>query len=269
MNSFSILTSVTKMYNEVVRAEVEKFSGGFPHEVFTDEDIQHLPEPVKQYFRKCGYLGKEKMMNAEVIYSDSYIKMAPDKKWMKLRTKQFNSVPEPMRASYMNARLWGIIPFEGRDFYGGGYGSMCGKLAKLFTVIHADEPEIAQSALIIILAEALLIPSYALKKYIEWSEVDSHTAKARLRSGGFDVCGIFNFNDAGEFVHFETNDRFYAIPGGGYKKVKYSIFVDRYRDMDGILIPTVVCAVWHLDEGDFEYWRGTISEIHYNVYRKY
>jgi hypothetical protein len=259
-------TSLEKTYQTEVNEEIQKWAGEVVYEIFTEEEIVGLPEPVRRYLRYCGYIGKEKMVNARVVWSDSYIKMSPGKKWMRLKTEQFNSVPEPMRAAYMKARLWGFIPFEGRDYYGGGNGSMRGKLIKLFTVINADDHEIAQSALITLFAETLFIPNYALQDYIEWIPVDSLTAAARLRHGGMDVSGLFFFNERGEFIRFETNDRYYTDPDGGYRKVKFSAVVDQYKENKGVLIPASVRAVWHLDEGDYEYWRGTISDINYNIH---
>ena len=47
--------------------------------------------------------------------------------------------------------------------------------------------------------------------------------------------------------------------------MKFSVAVDGYQDQGGMRVPTGVRAVWHLPEGEFEYWRGTIREIHFDV----
>ena len=266
MVAFTGCTSLKKTYNQEVRGEVEKYRDTIRYEVFTEEDIRHLPEPVRQYFRKCGYIGTEKMLNAEVVWSESYIKMAPDKKWMKLKTYQFNSIPEPMRAAYMKARLFGIFPFEGRDIYSGGYGNMHGRFVKMIKVFDEKGDELTTSALITLLAEVLFIPNYALQEYIEWMPIDDHTAKATIHHEGCTASGIFHFDDEGIFHIFESDDRYYMTPEGTYQKRKFSVYIDDYKEYNGVLIPVNVRAVWHLDKGEYEYWRGTISHIHYDIH---
>ncbi len=258
-------TSMQKKYDEERLSELEKHIDKINNELFTEDDIKNLPAPVQKYFRYCGYIGKEKMINAEVIWSDSYIKMNPDQDWMRLETYQFNSITEPFRIALMKAKMFGIIPFEGRDIYQNGYGSMLGKILNLITVVNADDKEIAQSALITILAEALLVPSYALQEYISWEAVNAFKAKGKIQHKEIEATGEFFFNEKGELITFESNDRYYNKPEGGYEKNKFSVSIGSYQDNGGVKIPTKVSVVWHLDTIDFEYWKGTIAAIDYNV----
>ena len=157
--------SMKNLYLSEVRKELTKYSNS-KKDVITDRDMVHLPEPVQKYFRHCGYLGKEKMINAEVEWKDVYIKMSANKKWMSLNCYQFNSVPEPSRIVYMKSSIFGIFPFEGRDKYQDGHGNMLIKLLKIIKVADAKGKEIDESALVTILAEALAVPTYALQDYI-------------------------------------------------------------------------------------------------------
>jgi len=258
--------SLEKTYRAEVSEEIQKWGGKFEPEVFTEEDLAELPPPVQKYFRRCGYIGKEKMINAEVVWSESYIKMAPDKKWMKLKTYQFNSVPEPMRAAYMKARMYGIFPFEGRDIYSDGNGNMHGRFMKMIKVFDEKGDELTTSALITLLAEVLFIPNYALQNYIEWSPLDDYTVQVSIRHEGRIASGVFHFDDEGLFHAFESDDRYYMTTDGTYQKRKFSVYIDDYKECNGVLIPVNVRAAWHLDEGEYEYWRGTISHIHYNIH---
>jgi hypothetical protein len=158
-----------------------------------------------------------------------------------------------------------VIPFEGRDIYENGHGHMYGKIANLITVFDEKEREIAQSALIIILAEALLVPGYALADYISWEPIDEHSAKARLVHKGIDVSGIFYFNDKGEMTRFETDDRYYMHPGKGNVLTKFSAEISDYKKQGDLIIPGSLMAIWHLESGRYEYWKGNISEVNYNI----
>ncbi len=255
--------SVKNTFEEDLTAYFQNFSG--TEKILTKEDIIHLPEPVQRYFEHCGFIGKPVPINAEVVWADSYIRMKPDRDWMKLKTIQFNSVEDPFRIAYMKARMFGIIPFDGRDVYHNGKGHMFGKVANLFTVFDEKEPEIAQSALIIILAEALLIPGYALAEYISWEPMDAYSAKARLLHKGIDVSGIFYFNETGEMIRFETGDRYYMHPEKGNVLTAFSAEIGNYKKQGDLIIPGSLKAVWHLEEGRYEYWKGEIMEVKYNI----
>lgn len=229
------------------------------------EDISHLPAPVQRYFEYCGFIGKPVPMNAEVVWAESFIRMRPDKAWMKLKTVQFNSVEEPFRIAYMKANMFGLIPFEGRDIYAKGQGHMYGKIANLITVFDEKQREIGQSALIIILAEALLVPGYALSDYIYWEPIDDNSARARITHNGYHVSGIFYFNDAGEMLRFESNDRYYLSPEKGNVLTKFIATVSDYKAQGDYVVPGKLIAAWQLDSGLYEYWKGSISEVRYNI----
>ncbi|UNC91334.1 DUF6544 family protein [Candidatus Contubernalis alkaliaceticus] len=257
--------SLKNLYRKEKNEELNQYSGLERESIISEKDIEHLPEPVQNYLKYCGFIEHEEIINAEVIWSDSYIKLAPERKWMKLKTQQFNSVPEPMRIAYMKAAILGVIPFEGRDIYRDGRGNMLGKIAGIFTVFNSQDKETSQSALITILAEVPLVPGYALADYITWEEIDKNTANARILHKGLDVGGTFFFNDKGEYIRFETDDRYYNDPKGDYKKIKFTALVDDYTEKEGLKFPTKVKAIWHLPEGEYEYWKGTISDIYFNV----
>ncbi len=257
-------TSMKNLYLSEVRKELTRYSS-YENDIITQKNIASLPEPIQKYFLHCGYIGKEKMINAEVEWKEAYIKMSPDKNWMRLNCYQFNSVPEPTRIVYMKSSILGIFPFEGRDKYQDGRGNMLIKLLKFIKVADAKGKEMDESALVTILAEALLVPTYALQDYIEWTAIDSNTAKAVIRYNNTEVSGQFYFNDQGEFIRFETVDRYYSERGTEYKKLRWSIVAGSYIKKSGMRFPTDLKAIWRAEQGDFEYFRGTITDIKYNI----
>lgn len=231
---------------------------------FTEESIAQLPEPVQRYFHHCGLIGTPMVNHAEVIWSESHIKMKPNQKWMRLKTYQYNFVDEPSRLAYMRANMMSIIPFEGRDKYHDGQGHMFGTLGRVIKIFDEKDLEIAQGAAIVVLAEALLVPSFALQPYIHWEPVDSLTANARFVHKGIDVGGTFHFNQQGEYIRFTTNERPYSLPKGGFELYPYTIEIRSYQQQCQVRVAKEVAAIWSLPEGDFEYWNGVISEVSFN-----
>lgn len=258
--------SVKKTYEKDIDIHFENYSEVQP--VFDSVMTQNLPAPVQKYLNTCGLMGKEIPMNAEIVWSDSHIKMKPGGKWMKLKTLQYNSVRNPFRIAYMKAYMFGIIPFEGRDLYVNGSGHMYGKLGKIITIFDEKEKEIAQSALITLLAECLFVPGYALQNYISWEAIDDNTAAAVIHQYDLRVRGIFHFNDSGELIKFESNDRYYLNPEKGNVPTPFTVEVGDYFIQNDLKLPGTVKAIWQLDTGPYEYWKGTISEVRYNIQLK-
>ena len=249
---------------KIYLSEVEREKLKSPAQVsepITEKDIAHLPEPVQKYFRVCGYIGKAKMLWTYLDWKNTGIRLGLAKKWINMECRQFNSVTEPSRIVYMKSNLFGIFPFEGRDKFQDGHGNMFIKLLKVFTVADAKGVEMDKSALVTVLAEALIVPTYALQKYITWQPVDEKTARASLSFDGCTVSGIFHFNNAGEFIRFETNDRFYSEKGNEYQNIKWSIKADNYIESGGVKFPSDLKAIWNFDDGDYEYFKGAITNI--------
>jgi len=251
-----------KMFLSEVQSKLNKCLVNY--EVFTETDISGLPEPVQRYFRYCGYVGREKMTNAKLVWEDVNFKMSPNKPWIKMKYEQYNFVSEPSRFAYINAKMFGVIPLEGRDKFQDGQGNMLGRLAKIITLFNVKGAEINISAAVTYLSESLVVPDCALQQFISWEVIDQNHAKARLEYEGVEAEGIFTFDDDGRFTKFETDERYMDTGNGKSEKHKWTITIDRYIEKDNIRIPSKMKAIWNLSGGDYEYFNGTVTDILYN-----
>jgi len=209
-----------------------------------------------------GYMGKPVPFNCEVHWSESFIKLKPENEWGGLNTTQFNSIDPIGRISFMK---FASMPLKGRDIYIDGQGEMKGKLVNLFTVVEGSGPEVSQSAMITAFAEFPIITGYLLESDIEWMTVDSNTVSAKLSEGGFEVTGYFHFDEQGFYRRFETNDRFYANPEGGFEKIPYKILIHSYKEQGDLMIPESMSAHWNLPESDFKYFKGKLDRLEFNI----
>lgn len=234
----------------------------FKPELFTEESITALPEPLKKYLRVCGYMNMPVPINANVYWAESWIKMSPDKEWGKLNTIQFNSVKPIGRVALMK---FTSMPVAARDLYKDGYGEMNGKLFNLIKVVFDNSKETAQSALITIFCEFMFIPGYLLSDNVKWETIDEHSVQGTLIDKGIEVSGVFHFNEEGLFTYFETNDRFYSSGKNTYKKVKFTATVESYKMQGKVKICEKVKIAWHLPNGDYEYYKGIVERIDVNT----
>jgi len=255
-------TQMKKMFLSEVQTELDKSATS--HELFKEEDIAALPAPVQRYFRYSGYIGKEKMANVKFVWDDVNFKMRPDRPWIKIKYEQYNFVSEPARLAYIYSRMFGVIPFEGRDKYVNGQGNMLGKVLKKITVFDVTGAEMNVSAAVTYLSESLVVPASALQPYIRWEAVDQNHARAIFEYKGVKAEGIFTFNDKGEFTKFETDERYMDTGNGTSVKHKWTAEASNYVEKNGIKIPTRLEGIWNLPEGDYVYFDGTLKDIVYN-----
>jgi hypothetical protein len=248
------MRSLKNLYLAGVQKEVTKYASVQPA-VITEAAIAHLPAPVQRFFRHCGYIGRQQAAYAFIEWQDVYFRRSRHSKWMKMDCHQFNAVSAPARIVYMKARLAGLFPFEGRDKYQDGHGNMLIRLLKLFTVTDAKGPEMDASALVTVLSETFLVPSYALQPYLHWEAVDEYSAKASLQYNGMSVAGQFYFNGAGECTRFETKSRYRAV-GKKYQQSKWVASLGDYAENNGLRAPATASAAWHDKDGVFEYFKG-------------
>lgn len=244
------------------KAELLLRNKSYSPRLFTEELVSDLPEPIIKYLRVCGYMNTAVPVNADVYWSENFIKLSPDKEWGELETIQFNSVTPIARMAYMRFLK---MPVAGRDIYLDGYGEMKGKLLNLFRIIFDNGRETAQSILLTTFCEFFMVPGYLLSENVKWETIDSQTARGILTDNGIRVTAIFHFNEDGFLIHVETGDRYYSEGRNKSRKVPFSAVIESYKNQGDIKIPEKMMAVWHFPEGDYEYYKGTIDRVEYNV----
>ncbi len=252
------------LFSAEIKEEIKKFPPS-DNSPLSEEDIAHLPDSVKNYIRSCGYVGKPRTDNARIFWKDVSFKRSKTAQWLKLDCLQFNSVPEPCRIVYMKSFLGFIFPFEGRDKYQNGIGNMFIKILYLLKVQDAKSREMDCSGLVTTLAETLLLPWQALQPYIKWSEYGPDKAKATIEFGGNKVSGIFEFNENYEMTRFVSDDRFQSQSDSSSRNIRWAAVSGNYIEKDGIKFPSSFSGVWYQDEGELEYFKGTIDSILYNI----
>lgn len=234
-------------------------------EIFTEEDVSHLPSPVKKYFNYCGYIGTLKMHSMKAVYKDVKFLFVKGKPPINVDYIQYNIANKPARIAYINSSVYGI-PFEGLDSYTAGNGSMKGVLARFFTLFNQAGVNMNKASLVTFLSECFIIPSAVLQDYITWEEIDDLHAKATICYYGETASGIFTFNENGEMTSFTTNDREAVSFDGKGEKVKWSVVFSEYEETMGIKKPTVFQAIWHYDDGDLLYFDGKDVKTEYDTY---
>ena len=256
-----VKTEFDQKVNQAIR-EQEVVKDQSLKDYFTEEDIRDLPEPLKRHFRYCGYIEMKKPTYMNIDCKDVDFVLG-DKK-VKIDYMQYNFTQKPERLAYISASMMGI-PFEGFDHYLNGSGGIKGVLAKTITLFDMQGEEMKKAGLVTCLAEEIMLPSFILKDYVTWEEVDERKVKATAEYYGIKVSGVFTFGESGEAISFYTSDRMQADEKTGTSKATdwECVFGD-YKEQDGIKVPSRIKAIWHEEEGDLVYFDSNNFKLTYH-----
>ncbi len=231
--------------------------------ILTQEDIQHLPEPVQKYLIYVGALGKEKVNNVKVVF-DGDMKTDRQKDWMAIRCEQYNFFDEPNRQFFIKANMFGL-PVIGLHSYVEGNATMRIKVAGLIAVVDGKGPEMNHGETVTVFNDmCFLAPASLIDKRIHWETIDSQTVRATFVNKGNKISAVLYFNDQGELINFVSDDRYYSPTGDTYQKARWSTPLYEYKEFNGRKVPTYGEAIWHLPEGDYCYIKINIKSVEYN-----
>ena len=127
--------------------------------------------------------------------------------------------------------------------------------------------DVAEGELMRFFAEAAWYPTALLPSQgVLWEAAGDRSAYATLREGNHVIRMLFTFDVRGfiETVHTEARGR--AVDGEVVPTPWQGRFWN-YRERGGMLVPMDGEVAWLMPEGEKPYWRGHITDIHYQPAR--
>jgi hypothetical protein len=232
--------------------------------IFTEECVAELPALLRQHIINGGYIGKPFMDNMLIHFHDTRFRISAGKKPIKIKFMQVNFVNRPDRHAFLTGRIAGI-PLHAKDSVLDGFGSMIGMLAKQFELFRSTGAEMDQGQLITALADAVYMPSLFLQEYVSWTVVDNCTIEGEISWKGVTVRGRFTFDNNGNIIRFDTNDRYMDKNGKGSSLVPWYITYSDYKEQNGYFQPGSVSVNWRLPDGDDTYFVSDHIEVLYSI----
>jgi len=229
----------------------------------TAASIQHLPAPVQKWLNRSGLVGNPPLKS---VYSEqSYrLKLKPEQKnWYAASAQQLSTVNPPSFIWSVDVQMMPLLFATGRDRFYHGEGEMLIKLLALFPVANEGKNnQINEATLQRFLGEIVWYPSAAIMDYIQWKELDSHSAEATMQIGNSSGSGIFEFDDEGKLIRFSTQR--YMGSGADAVKKDWIVEVLEHQAFDGILLPSRCSATWRLETGDWTWAEIQIDSVNFN-----
>jgi hypothetical protein len=231
--------------------------------IVTEQDSMHLPEPVQKYLRFVGAIGKEKIQSVKLEFTGDF-KTAPDRKYEKFSSIQYNFFESPKRFFYMEMHMKGIH-CNGLHIFKNEIASMKINLASLIEVVDAKGKKMNQGETVTVFNDlCLMAPAALIDADIQWQIIDPLTVKAIYKNGEIAISATLFFKETGELTNFISTDRFMSSDGKTYLNYPWSTPVKDYKDFSGRKVPAYGETIWHTPEGDFIYGKFNLGSVEYN-----
>jgi len=232
-------------------------------ECLKEDDIEHLPEPVKKYIRYTGFVGKPKVNKFRLNFSGK-IRKDETSEWMSFTSEQHNYLALTCRLFFMKAVMKGL-PVIGYHCFKNGSAFMDIRLFSLFRVQYQKGKEMDISETVTFFNDmCCMAPGTLTDKRITWAEVEGNKVKAQFSNNGITISAWLHFNDDGELINFITNDRFAAGEKNSMTQYQWSTPLKDYKEIGGYKLAHYAEAIYAYPQGDLCYGIFEIEKINYN-----
>lgn len=251
--------------SEYRRAVGERLARSAPTTTLTDEDLAHLPDPVRRYVRLSGAVGQPRVNHFASTWRGR-IRGTPEDPWMEFTARQHNFIDGPARLYLMDARR-GAFPVDVFHVFREGAATMRVRLLSLFPLVSAAGPELTKAESVTLFNDlCVLAPGALVDHAIEWHALDGRTVEARYTVGENTVGATLCFNVAHELVDFVSDDRLAASADGSlFTRRRWSTPLSDYRDFGSRRAGARGEGRWHLDDGEFVYVEAELLDLRTNA----
>ncbi len=225
---------------------------------------ESLPVPIRRYLRYALTEAAPAMRVAHLLHRGTF-RTAPGKKWLPIRGEQFFSVARPGFVWKATVRpVPAVFWISAEDSLLSGRGNMRVKMLSVITIADASGPQIDQGARLRWLAECAWFPYAFAGPHVEWRPIDDSSAEARLIQDGLPVSALLTVDGDGRLIMLRAQ-RYRDVRGGRAVLTPWTGAYRRYREFQGVRVPTEVEVTWDLEDGPFSYARFEVTALEYNV----
>lgn len=227
----------------------------------TEDEITRLPPAVARWINRTGVVGRSRPTSARLLQRGQ-LRASPKGPFMTARADQYVRIADPAFIWRVEAKLFKVVSFTGRDRYSDGRGNMRIALASRVNVVDAADDKIAQGALLRFLAELVWYPGAALEPYISWEALGETQARALLEHAGLSVTADFSFDPLGRVVGISAK----RFLGGGEEATlqPWRVECTSWQCLDAVEVPTTGSVGWDPPAGSFDYYRWEITALEYD-----
>ncbi len=232
--------------------------------VFSDQDLESLPEPVQRFFRQVLSDGQPPIESVYLEQSGLFNMGEEDDNWKSFSAVQHVVTDKPGFDWEAKVAVAPGLSARVHDTYIREEGSLHVSLLGLITVADMGGSDgISEGEFLRYFAEAAWYPTALLPgRNVRWQGVDDTSAIAYMTDGHLTAQLLFRFGEDGliESVYAEVRGR---TVGDEVVPTPWEGRWSRYERHEGILVPMAGEVSWILPEGEKLYWQGEIRKIEF------
>jgi hypothetical protein len=220
---------------------------------------QALPPPVRRYLAKV--LPSDTSIQTVRLQHGGTFRPSFDGPWLPIRGEQYFTADRPGFIWWGRVQLVPGLWIDARDRSVDGAGHMFVSAESTFTIADSAGPALDQGALLRLLGEMVWFPSAFLDdRYLRWTAIDEHQARATLEVNACRVSGVFEFGADDLPVRYSA-ERYRDLGGGRSALTPFAGRMSDFRRVDGVLVPFRMVALWVVDGRPCEYVRFDVERL--------
>ncbi len=252
-------------YKEEVTAALAQ-TANIPSDILTEEDIKHLPPLIQKYIHYTHSVGKPKIHNFKVTMSGK-IRSYEAQDWMPLTSEQYNFIPATTRMFFLDATKK-LLPVSGLHSFKGGAASMDIRLLSMFKMLYMEGKEMDISETVTFFNDlCCMAPGALIDERIKWKISEGNKVSATFTSNGITIAAWLHFNQKGELINFESEDRYAVNIDGKNTQLSWRTPLQDYKEIGGYRLASYAETITTYDNGDFTYATFNIEDVKTNVTR--
>lgn len=239
--------------------ELFSLSKNISNKTFSHEQLSDLPEPVQRYFKHVLKEKQPYISYARLTHNGQF-KTDIKKDWVDIEGEQYYTMETP-------GFVWigKTSTFIARDMYLADKGRLTIFLFSIYKIVDGQGDKYNQGELLRWLGENVWFPTNLLpNEYLQWSPIDSNSAGLTFKYKDLSLFYTVRFNEQGEITELETKRYM--------NEEKLETWIGKagdYKEINGVVIPTKIEAIWRLKSGDFNYAKFNLKNIEYDKPQQY
>jgi hypothetical protein len=251
--------SLARQFEHDVRAQFDRQP--LPNSLLLGEQhLTRVPPQVATYLRRTGALGKPLIHNFRVTFGATMYR-TPDQP-MESTAVQYEFVDHPARYFFLRTRMLGL-PVRVLHDYADGQAHMQVRVAGLVNLVNLRGRTLSRAETVTVLNDlCIMAPTALTDRRLHWEALDALRVRVAFRRGEHQISAVLCFDEAGDLVNFESDDRHAQDTDGE----RWTTPLRRFETFEGRRIAAEGDAIWHYADGHhFKYGTFRIREIRWNV----
>ncbi|MBD2433108.1 MULTISPECIES: DUF6920 family protein [Fischerella] len=247
-------SEVSKIWQELADLPTEN--------VFTEDMVAGLPNPVQRYFLHAIAPGTPLASSVTLEMSGSF-RLGEDKPWVPMQAKQ--------RISLLKGFVWkatigrGLSQFVGADYYINGTGRMRFSLWGLVPLVNAHTHDIARSSIGRLAGEFVWLPSALLPQQgVIWQAIDERTVQVSFVINDEPVTLTLVVDADGKILKLSLPRWGDKTEDSSWHYIPFGVEFQAEQKFGGFTIPSQMNAGWWFGtERYLEFFRATIAKAEF------